>query len=130
MASSKTESKVLKDQTNQAMVEAEDGKVHTGDTLLDEPGEDSVVQNAIVAIEQYLMDNAPVYQELQQLRAKVSDFRVRKAPFASCQEPVAFLILTTICTRDGKTQRVIYSSRGSNVGPMRTARRRSSASTT
>lgn len=75
MASPKNESNVLKDQTNQATAVAEDGKTPARDTILDEPGDDSVVSHAIVAIEQYLMDNAPVYQELQQLRAKVSDFR-------------------------------------------------------
>lgn len=128
MASPKTEPKVLKDQTNQAAAEAEDGKMPARDTILDEPGEDSVVSHAIVVIEQYLMDNAPVYQELQQLRAKVSDFRIRQATFASCQGPAAFL--TMIHSRVGKIQRAISSSRGSNVGLMRTARRRSSASTT
>lgn len=128
MASSNTEPKVLKDQTNQATAEAEDGKMPARDTILDEPGEDSVVSHAIVVIEQYLMDNAPVYRELQQLRAKVSDIRARQATFASCQEAVAFL--TTIYSRDGRIQRAISSSKGSNVGPMRTARRQSSASTT
>lgn len=128
MASPKTQPKVLKDQTNQATAEAEDSKMPARDTILEEPGEDSVVSHAIVVIEQYLMDNAPVYQELQQLRAKVSDFRARQATFASLQEPVAFL--TMIYSRDGRIQRAISSSRGSNVEPIRTARRRSSASTT
>lgn len=128
MASPKTDYRVLRDQTNQAAAEAENGKIPTGDTIVGQPGDDSVVLNAIAAIEQYLMDNAPVYQELQQLRAKVSDFRARQATFASCQEPDAFL--TTIYCRDGRIRRAISSSRGSNVGPMRTARRPSSASTT
>lgn len=90
MASTKTESNVLKDQTNQATAESEDGKMPARDTILNEPGEDSVVLHAIVTIEQYLMDNAPVYQELQQLRAKVSDFRARQAHLRPVKDPSRF----------------------------------------
>ncbi|KAG6358384.1 hypothetical protein INS49_014268 [Diaporthe citri] len=45
-------------------------KVSTSNAVMDDPEEDGVVLHAITSIGQYLMENAPVYRELQQLRAK------------------------------------------------------------
>lgn len=118
----------LKAQFHQATAAAKDGKMPTDNTILDEPEENPVVLHAIATIDQYLMDNSPVYRDLQQLRAKVSHFGASAVMLAYCRTLVAFL--TMIHSRDGKTQREIASSRSNNVEPTRTVRRPSSASTT
>lgn len=128
MASPSSRYSTLKAQFHQATAAARDGKMPTDNTILDEPEEDGVVLHAIATIDQYLIDNAPVYHDLQQLRAKVSHFDARAIMLADCQALDAFL--TMIDSRDGKTQREIASSRSSNVEPMRTVRKPSTASTT
>ncbi|KAI7781526.1 hypothetical protein LA080_014702 [Diaporthe eres] len=70
MASPSSRYCTLKAQFHQATAAAKDGKMPTDNTILDEPEENPVVLHAIATIDQYLMDNSPVYRDLQQLRAK------------------------------------------------------------
>ncbi|KAL1869649.1 hypothetical protein Daus18300_005504 [Diaporthe australafricana] len=46
------------------------GKMLTNHAITNDPEEDIVVRQAIEKIEDYLMENAPVYRELQDIRAK------------------------------------------------------------
>lgn len=81
----------------------------------DDPEDDDAVQDAVEAIKKYLADNAPVFHELQQLRAKVSDLHAILTFSLVPQRPVYFL--TAKYRRAGKTPRETYSSRGSGVRP-------------
>lgn len=62
----------------------------TDSAVIDDPKEDEVVLRAITTIGQYLMDNAPVYRELQQLRAKVSGVHARLTLLVYYQHLVTF----------------------------------------
>lgn len=70
MASPKTSHESLKAEAKQETVVTHNGNQSSDDVVKDHPEEDTVVSRAI---EKYLNDNASVYRELQQLRAKVSE---------------------------------------------------------
>lgn len=117
MASPKADSLRLEVQEGQNTVKpvVQDGRMSITNASKEDPDDDVAVRHAIAAIEQYLTDNAPVYRELQQLRAKVSDHRAILTFALDLQRLVSFL--TVKYRRAGKTPRATASSRGSDVRP-------------
>lgn len=72
MAPGDMEKSGLKVDAGQNTAVAHNGNIATDKAVAyDVEKEDAVVVHAIAAIGEYLMNNAPIYQQLQQLRAKV-----------------------------------------------------------
>lgn len=76
MASPKPNHESLEGEAKQETVMTQNGSASSDNVIKDHPEEDTIVSHAI---EQYLMENAPVFRELQQLRAKVSGLHARRA---------------------------------------------------
>lgn len=76
MAWPKTNPACPKGEEKQETIVSQNGNPSSDNFIKDHPEEDTIVSHAI---EQYLMESAPVFRELQQLRAKVSGLNARWA---------------------------------------------------